>query len=357
MVQFFENLKVVELASVLAGPAVGMFFAELGAKVVKYENALSGGDVTRKWRLPGETELGPSAYYASVNFKKEVRLIDLSKSSDRAALTAELDDADLVISNFQPRVAAKLDLLPETLRKRHPKLIIAVIEGYADSDKPAYDAVLQAETGWISMNGTVDQLAKLPVALIDELAAHQLKQACLLALIHRERTNEGAVVRCSLESASLSALANQASNYLMCEAIPQPMGTAHPNIAPYGDLFQSAEGKKFLLAIGSDEQFAKCCAALGLELHNVVDFATNTDRLKNRHGLVAVLQKSFAEFSISEITEKLDGAKIPFGMVKQLDQVLKSKTAIDLQREEIQEERRTIRLSGNAFTADFLDAD
>lgn len=354
---FFKDLKVVELASVLAGPAVGMFFAELGAHLIKFENAKVGGDVTRTWRLAGESNLGPSAYYAAVNYRKEVRMTDLTDPESLKSLHAELANADLVISNFQPNVASKLGLMPDDLRKQYPKLIIALVGGYANSNKPAYDAVLQAETGWISMNGTPGQLAKLPVAIIDLFAAHQLKEACLLALIHRERSGEGSIVCCDLERAALASLVNQASNYAMSGTVAKPIGTAHPNIAPYGDTFWSADMRQFLLAVGSDKQFENMCSVMSIEPDTKLDFKTNTARLENRAKLVSELQAVFGGIDMVEIAELLESKGIPFGIIKPIDEVMQSPAAKAMMRMETHEGYSTIRLSGNAFKASFLNED
>lgn len=130
------------------------------------------------------------------------------------------------------------------------------IKGFAaQPQRPAFDVVLQAETGYISMTGTADHPAKLPIALIDVLAAYQLKQGDLMDR-QRDRTGKGAYVEVSLEAAALSGLINQASNFLMAEAVAKPLGTLHPNIAPYGELFTCADGGRLILAVGSDAQFA-----------------------------------------------------------------------------------------------------
>src|SRR5690554_4825473 len=110
MSDFFKDLKVIELAGVLAGPSVGMFFSELGARVVKVENKNVGGDVTRNWRLQGETLEGPSAYFSSINYKKEGLFLDLTTSEDRQKIYDELSDTDIVISNYSERVATKLGM-------------------------------------------------------------------------------------------------------------------------------------------------------------------------------------------------------------------------------------------------------
>ncbi len=354
MSNFFKDLKVIELAGVLAGPGVGLFFAELGARVLKVENKNVGGDATRTWRLKGETENGPSAYFSAVNYKKEYLFLDLTDARERDDLLQEIADADMVISNYSSRVAEKLGMDYPTLSKINKKLIYLQLDGFANSARPAYDVVLQAETGWISMTGHSENPSKLPVALIDVLAGHQLKEGALLAIIHRMKTGEGSLVECNLEQASLAALANQATNYLMNNAVAEPIGTLHPNIAPYGDWFETADGKRIVLAVGSDKQFENLNMVLGLHLHIDEKFKTNPDRLMHRADLRAALVPAIAKFNLADLSQKLDGAGVPFGEIKRLDAVLESDVAQEMVLTEMQDGRETKRLSGNAFKAGFL---
>jgi len=296
----FSNLLVVELSSVLAGPMVGSFFAELGAEVIKIENALSGGDVTRSWRTSEErTDTAISAYYASA------------------------EKADVVISNYQKKVALKLGMDALTLRKRNSKLIYAEVYGYPNEDRPAFDAVLQAETGFVSMCGTADgELVKMPVALIDIIAAHHLKEGILTALIQRSQSGKGAMVKVSLFDAAIASLANQASNYLMSNVVPGPKGLCHPNIAPYGDSFTCADGRMILLAVGSDAQFAKMCSVLNQEvLAEGERFKLNRDRVLNRSILQSELEEVFLQKPLSEWLELFQIENIPAGAIKNLEEV------------------------------------
>ena len=338
---------MVELASVLAGPAAGMFFAELGAQVIKVENKKNGGDVTRNWRIPGETTKGPSAYFSSINYGKENLLLDLTESADREICHQLIAEADIVISNYGSDIAEKLSVDFEKVKHLNPKIIFIQLNGFFNSNRPAYDVVLQAETGWISMTGTPSNPAKLPVALIDILAGHQLKEAALLGLIHKLRTGNGSYFQVNLEQVSLSSLANQATNFLMNQSVAKPIGTRHPNIAPYGDWFETHDEIRFVLAIGSEKQFSNFCEIIGLE--KMADFNSNTERLKNREKLNEHIQKRVTKWNFKELSEGMDAASIPYGKIKSLDEVLNSEGAIDLLRLEVQEGRETKRLSGNAI--------
>ncbi|MBP6811073.1 MAG: CoA transferase [Saprospiraceae bacterium] len=337
--QFFKGLKVVEFASVLAGPAVGMFFAELGAEVIKIENKTTGGDVTRGWKQPSEDPASPiSSYWCSVNWGKKHLFLDLNDAADRAqAITIALS-ADVVISNFKPSSARRMGFDSDSLRAENQRLIYAQLNSYADpeDESPAFDAVLQAEAGFLYMNGEADRPpVKLPVALIDILAAHQLKEAILLALLHRERTGEGSVVTASLLESALASLANQASNYLMNGHIPQRMGTKHPNIAPYGDTYLCADGQTLLLAVGTERQFSHLCRVLGLEeLLQNPDFQTNTARVNNRGSLNTLLEERIEKMTLNDAMTKFRTNGIPAGRIRDMKSVFDLPTAQDMILEE-----------------------
>ncbi len=326
----WKNLKIVELASVLAGPLVGTFFAELGASVVKIENKKTNGDVTRSWKLHSESlENNISAYYASANFGKESLMLDLRTEEDYQHCMALIQEADIVIQNFKPGDAVKLKLDAALLRRLNPSLIVASISGFGeDSQRPAFDVVLQAETGFMFMNGNPESgPIKMPVALIDILAAHHLKEAILIALIEKYKHGEGKTIHVSLYDAALASLANQASNYLMEGHIPQAIGTAHPNIAPYGDMYKTKDDKYLVLAIGNDKQFSRLTEVLQLSDAFYDRYSTNKKRLASRNEMNMEIAKSIAKIKVKDVSKCFLEQKIPFGQVKNLQEVFESPDA------------------------------
>jgi crotonobetainyl-CoA:carnitine CoA-transferase CaiB-like acyl-CoA transferase len=350
-----QDLKVIELASVLAGPSVGMFFAELGAKVIKVENKNSGGDVTRSWKLASEDAEHPfSAYYSSVNWGKESWMLDLNDQADKQELLREIENADVVIANFKAGGAAKLGLDYTSLKKLKLDLIYGEITGFGDSARIAYDVVLQAESGFLSMCGEPGgKPVKMPVALIDLLAAHQLKEGLLLALLGKERNGKGAKVSVSLYDAALASLANQATNYLMANHIAEPMGTLHPNIAPYGECFACQAGKMIVLAVGNNKQFAGLCKVLKLEdLPHDARFQHNHQRVKNRAKLAVKLDQAIKAWEREELLQALIAADVPAGAVRNMQEVLEKPEAQARIREEEKEGQNLTTLSGNAFEID-----
>lgn len=330
----FEGLKVLELASVLAGPSVGMFLAELGAEVIKVEHFLAGGDVTRRWKLPSESpESDISAYFSSVNWGKKSIGIDLSKPAGRALIHRLAAQSDIVLASFKPGDAEKLQMDAHSLRENHPELIYAEINAYGrENPRTGYDAIIQAEAGFTFMNGTPDSgPVKMPVALMDVLAGHHLKEAVLLALLRRERTGEGGYLSTSLLQAGVASLVNQAANWLVAGHIPQRMGSDHPNIVPYGTIFKTHDEKFLVLAVGSDGQFEKLCRVLDHpEWAADARFATNPDRVRHREETVAVLQEAIHQWDRNTLLQALEVEKVPAGAVKNLEEVMADPLAIEM---------------------------
>lgn len=356
---FIQNLKVVELSNVLAGPAVGMFFAELGASVIKVENKNNGGDMTRSWKLPSENESSNiSAYFSSVNYNKQYLQVDFNDEVDNKKVIDLIGLADILIVNFKKGDDQKFGFDYANVKSINPSIIYAQITGYGvNSNKTAYDIVLQAETGFISMNGTITSgPVKMPVALIDVLAAHQLKEAILLALIKRQISDQGSYVHVSLYETAISSLVNQASNYLMTGEVAQPMGTLHPNIAPYGEVLVSKDGIKIVLAVGNQSQFNNLCICLGLE--KIIDnekFSTNKNRVKNRIELIELLNSKSINFLGLYLETKLTEAKVPHGLIKNMKEVFENETAKKMILTEKIENHLTKRVSTIAFNKDFLN--
>jgi crotonobetainyl-CoA:carnitine CoA-transferase CaiB-like acyl-CoA transferase len=348
----FSKLKIIDLSTVLAGPSVGTFFAELGAEVIKIESP-EFPDVTRSWKLPTEdSESNVSAYFSSVNYRKEYHQLDFSIPADRDQLTELLADADILLMNFKKSSEEKFGLSAEILLEKFPKLIIGKITGFGeDSDRIAYDLILQAETGFMSMNGTPESgPVKMPVALIDVLAAHQLKEGILVALLDRITTNKGRKVSVSLYDAAISSLANQASNYLMANQVPKRIGSLHPNIAPYGEIFKTNDEVLVTFAIGSDLHFQKLTSLL--KLSSMIEderFSSNQNRVKNRVELAEIIEKEISKRNAQDILDACHNNLIPAARIKNLAEVFQENEAQKLIRVEEISGKSTKRVTSIAF--------
>jgi len=328
-----KGLKVLELASVLAGPGVGQFFAELGAQVIKVENLNTGGDVTRTWKGRDEQTDDRSAYFCSVNWGKKSIAVDLSSPEGKSVVQKMAAKSDIIIASYKPGDAEKLGVSYQQLSTNNQQLIYGQITGYgSDNDRVGYDAVIQAESGFMDLNGEKNgEPLKMPVALIDILAAHHLKEGLLLALLKRDRTGEGSLVEVSLIQAAISSLANQATNWLVAKKLPTRQGSEHPNIAPYGESFLTKDAKRILLAVGSDRQFFDLIKLLQLDFLEKNDkFATNHSRVINRDELTELLSKAIRQFESMELMTKINAQKIPAGIIQNMKEVFEMKEAKEL---------------------------
>jgi len=321
----FKDLLVLELASVLAGPSVGQFFAELRARVIKVENAATKGDVTRTWKLKTEdATTDVPAYFSAVNWGKTSLALDLTQQQDLEQLYTLVAQADIVIASYKPGDAEKLKVDYATLQGINPRLIYGHITGYGTDDARAgYDAVVQAESGFMYLNGQADgPPTKMPVALMDVLTAHQLKEGLLVALLQRERTGKGQLVQVSLLAAAVSALANQATNYLVAGHHPQRMGSDHPNIVPYGSVYTSKDQKPLVLAIGDDRQFRRLCEVLGAPaLADNPKFSSNYNRVQHREEINQQLRQLIALQNREPLLLALYRQQVPAGAVNTVAEV------------------------------------
>lgn len=318
-----ESVRVLELASVLAGPLAATALAERGAKVTKVERP-PHGDVTRSWKTKAESpEATLSAYYESANGDKEVVWQDLATPEGQAWLESAMASHDVVIENFKAADLPKFNLEPEALAQRHPHLIRVRLVGFADApERLAYDVVVQAETGFMGMNGFADgPPVRMPVALMDVLASHQIRTAVMEGLLARAAGKTGYFAEVSLEGSGLTALVNQATNQLIAGHTPARNGGQHPNIAPYGDTLHCADGY-VVLAVGNNRQFEGLCRALEVpELTTDNRFHSNQQRVTHRHALMEQLNVNANSWTKAALELALRDAGTPAGIVKSLDEV------------------------------------
>ena len=262
------------------------------------------------------------------------------------------NSCDILIMNFKKGDEEKLNITESILRKNNSRLIIRKISGFGDeSDRVAYDLILQAETGFMSMNGTEESgPVKMPVAFIDVLAAHHLKEGLLIALLEREKTQIGSTISVSLYDAAISSLMNQASNYLMENKIPKRLGSCHPNIAPYGEIFTTSDGHLITFAIGSESHFEKLCSFLNCEnLLGDKAFSTNQNRVENREKLAELIQEKVKYFTSTNLLNEMHNLHIPSAKIKNLDEVFQNENAKKLIRSEQISDKETKRVTSIAF--------
>ncbi|MGH1363569.1 MAG: CaiB/BaiF CoA transferase family protein [Calditrichia bacterium] len=347
-----KDLVVIELASVLAGPAVGMFFAELGATVIKVENPVSGGDVTRQWKLPQESAGGLSSYFCSVNWGKKSIGVDISSPEGKKIVHQLIRKADIVLTSYKKGSDEKLGMTYQDFTAINPNIIHGQIIGYSPEDeRTAFDAILQAACGFTYMNGEKGGApVKMPVALIDLLTAHQLKEGLLLALLKRERGEGGSHIYASLFESGIASLANQATNWLVAGHIPQRIGSEHPNIVPYGSIHMSNDDKEIVIAVGNNHQFTALTDLLGCdELAGDPQFSTNPQRVKHREELNVILRQRFRKYDGESLLQKMQQKGIPAEFVKNMSEVFEQPLAKNMILEGAEVETKVAGVRSIAF--------
>lgn len=319
-----DGIKVLDLSRVLAGPWCSMTLADLGATVWKVESP-EGGDETRRWQPP-QVE-GISTYYLSTNRNKHSIAIDLRHPEGRQIALDLAREADVVLENFRPDSLAKLGLDYDSLKAINPRLVVCSISGYgrdnAFAERPGYDFVLQAETGFMSITGEVDgPPMRLGVAFIDLATGMNATQAILAALFMRERTGRGQHLDISLQHAGVQFLANVASGQLNTGQTPARHGNAHPSIVPY-QLFHCCDGY-LALAVGNDKQFQQLCQVLAVPWASDPRFASNRERVAHRETLIPMLEQAFSTWALTPLLEALHERKVPAGRVYSVTEALQS---------------------------------
>lgn len=316
-----DGLKVVELATMIAGPLCGQFLADHGAEVIKVESPT--GDPSRD---SPPTVGGEGAYFAGLNRNKSAISLDLKQEAGRAVLWRLLEDADVFVENLLPGTLAKWGMDQAALAARLPRLVHCSVTGFgADGPlggRPGYDAVLQAFCGLMSINGQpASGTTRMGVAIVDVATGMHAGMGVMLALAARARTGQGQYVDVTLFDSALSLLHPFASNWFGSGETPGPMGNGHPNLVPY-DKFTTRDGEIFI-GVAAPAQFRRLMQILGRpELGTDPRFATNSLRVANRAELCAIIEPLVAVESALEFSERLMESGVPASPVHTIPQAM-----------------------------------
>ena len=319
------GLTVIDLTRALAGPHAGMMLGDLGARVIKVE-APGTGDETRGWGppfVPDADGQDVATYFLSCNRNKESIALDLKSEDGKEVLTSLLRRADVLLENFRPGVLDRLGFPADELLELNPRLVILSISGFGhdgpEGGRPGYDQIAQGEAGLMSMTGSgPDDPQRVGVPIGDLLAGMYGAYGVLAALLERERTGKGQVVRTSLLASFVGVHAFQGTRWTVAKEVPQAQGNHHPSIAPYG-LFRCGGGA-VQIACGNEGMWAKLCAEFGLD-PQTPGLATNAERVAHRADLITLLENTFAQISGEEMLTRLAAAGIPSGKVRDLQEV------------------------------------
>lgn len=316
---------VVDLSRALAGPHATMMLGDLGARVVKVE-APGRGDDTRGWGPPfvdpgdGARE---STYFLSCNRNKESVCLDLKDDGDRQVLLALVERADVLVENFRTGVLDRLGLGFARLQELNPRLVILSITGFGhdgpEGGRAGYDQIAQGEAGLMSLTGSGPQdPQKVGTPISDLLSGMYGAYGVLAALLERERTGVGQVVRTSLLAATVGVHAFQSTRWTVAGQVGRAAGNHHASIAPYG-LFRCRDGA-VQIALGSEALWARFCDAFGLD-PAMPGFATNAERVAAKEETIALVEGVFAQWDSLPLLDRLAQVGVPAGKVRSIDEV------------------------------------
>jgi CoA:oxalate CoA-transferase len=317
------GVRVLDLTRVLAGPYCTMVLADLGAEVVKIERPGTGDD-SRHFGpfLPS----GMSAYFASINRGKKSVALDLHDPGDVATLRRLAARADVLVENFRPGTMESFGLSSEFLRELNPRLIYASLSGFgrtgAAAERPAYDIIIQAMSGLMSVTGhDAAHPARVGTSICDILTGLFAAIGILAALCRRECAGSGADLDLAMLDSTVAALENAVSRYEVTGEVPRPLGTRHPSIAP----FQAVDTADFpiVVAAGNESLWQKLCELLEApELARDERLADNATRARNLDYLEEKLNERFRARTAADWLARLEHVGIPAGPIRSIPEVL-----------------------------------
>ncbi len=318
-----HGVRVIDLTTFLSGPSATQLLAELGAEVIKVESL--EGDSSRA--IAGPKVSGESAYFLSNNRNKKSIALNLKDARGKEALERLIERADVLIENFRPGVMARLGLSAEETLKRQPGLVWASISGFGQQgpghDRPAYDMVVQALSGVMSITGHKGSpAARLGIPAGDVVAGLYAVIGILAALTAKRESGRGRVIDVSMLHGQLAMLSYQAVYTAVTGVAPGPQGAGHDSIATYRG-FRGGDNREFVITANTPRMWEGLCAVLGLD-HLISDsrFANAAARLENKEELWKLLEARFAEKPAEEWVELLGTAQVPAALVKDVLEAL-----------------------------------
>jgi itaconate CoA-transferase len=317
-----DGVTVLTLEHAVAAPFATRQLADLGARVIKIERP-GEGDFARKY---DQRVKGQASYFVWINRSKESMTLDVKHPEARAILDRLLGRADVLVQNLAPGAAARLGLSAQALRPRLPRLIVCDVSGYGANgpyrDKKAYDLLVQAEAGLLSVTGTPEQVTRAGISVADIAAGMYAYSSILAALIQRGRTGEGSAIDVSM----LESLGEWMGNpiYYAYDGQPQAprSGASHPSVYPYGPM-ATGDGKTVLLGLQNEREWAVFCRDVLQRSEVATDprFDANTKRSDNRAQLKALIEEIFRPLTAAQVIERLDAAGIGNASVNQIADV------------------------------------
>lgn len=318
-----DGLKILDLTRVLAGPYCTMVLADLGADVIKIEAPVKGDDS----RQFGPYIDGESAYFMSINRNKRSMTLNLKKESAKKLFLDMVKEADVVVENYRPGTMEKLGIGYDVLSEINPKLIYAASSGFGHSGpyskRPAYDGVVQAMGGIMSITGQKGGKPTRVGPSVGDITAGLFTAIGILAAVnHRNATGEGQKVDVAMLDCQVAILENALARFFATGVSPKPAGNRHSSIVPF-EPFETNDGE-IMVAVGNDNLWNKFCQEMDL-MHLADDpkFKTNPDRSDNYDELRPLIAQAMLEDSTMSWYERLTEAGVPCGPINNIEMITK----------------------------------
>jgi len=317
-----QGIKVLDLTRVLAGPYCTMMLGDLGAEVIKVETPTIGDDS----RHFGPYQHGESAYFMSLNRNKQSITLNLKTDEGKKILKEFVKKVDIIVENYRPGTMEKLGLGYDVLKEINPKIIYAAASGFGHTGpyslRPAYDGVVQAMGGIMSITGEKDgEPTRVGPSIGDIGAGLFTAIGTLAALNHRNVTGVGQKVDVAMLDCQVAMLENAIARYVVTGEVPRPAGNRHTSIVPF-EPFETSNGK-IVVAVGNDQIWKRYCQVTGLDaLIEDPKFAKNPDRNKNYDELRPLIAEKMMGKTTEEWMKILDDNGVPNGPINYIDAVL-----------------------------------
>lgn len=317
------GIRVIDLSRILSGPFCTMMLGDMGAEVIKIEPPDEGDPL----RGQGVIKNGLSWYYASFNRNKKSLTLNLYTKEGKGILASLIRKSDVVVDNFRPGVMDKMGFGYSHLKVLKPDIIYCGITGFGVNgpykDRPAFDFIIQAMSGLMSLNGKEgEEPMRVGVPISDLIAGLYAAYGIVAALFHRAKTGQGQEVQTSLMDGLISFFAYMSANFLASGQLPVRTGNGHPIIAPYG-IFRATDGD-LAIAPSNDKVYEKLITALELNhLKDHPDFATNDQRMINREKINAIIQEKIGTQSCAFWVDYLNQSGVPCSIIMNLSEVFK----------------------------------
>ena len=327
-----NGITVLALEQAVAVPFATRQLADLGARVIKVERPVEG-DFARHY----DTRVkGLSSYFAWLNRSKESFALDLKSAEAQTVVRQLASSTDVVVQNLSPGATTRLGLSSHELRELNPRLITVDLTGYGNGgplkDRKAYDLLIQAEAGLLSVTGSASEMVRAGISVADIAGGMYVYSAVLAALVHRGTTGEGTAIEVSLFDALIEWMGHPINYGLYTGEGPVRAGDSHPSIYPYGS-FAAANGR-VQFGIQNQREWEAFCAQVLQRPEVVTDsrFATNDDRHSHRSDLAAVIEEVFETLTVSEVAHLLDEAGIANGRVNNISDVIDHPNLVERDR-------------------------